>query len=646
MEESWENKLAWNEGLSPEQEVAARHIGSPGRLLAGPGTGKTRALTGRIIYLVEELHIAPSDVLAITFTRAAASELRNRVSRLRGSVMAPQIVTLHSFALSTILKRGAGNRLPSPIRIADDYEERQIIQEDLKLYLNLGNIGEVRGLIDKLSADWETLEADGDDWETRFPSPVFLGAWREHRRIYGYTLRAELVYQLKLALEEGEIDLGECPSYVLIDEYQDLNSCDLAVVKSLSRSGAELYVAGDDDQSIYGFRYANPEGIRRFTTEYDGAADLSLTECRRCAENILNIALYVARQDPRRSEKPLVPNQEIGAGDVHLLRFGDFVEEAAGVASIARWLVGEKGIAIDRILVLLRSDTHHRFSQPIREALENEGLAAATVENPLDVLDSPDGRELLSMLRLIRDSGDSLAWRTMMIERSNRLGEQAFHNIYDIARIQGITFFEVLRLIQATPELVERQGEQIKSEFEALSKNLDRLKEARDQYIEFSDFISWMFNEYFAGEKWEGVRILIHSLIEKNGIDSLDSLLNTLTTPPQEVGQVKVTGSINIMTMHQAKGLDADAVFVVAAEDEYIPGRAVGEAIDDERRLLYVSLTRARSFLYSTYCIRRTGTQRFSGRTSGQVARHLTQFLSGGPLTSQEGTEYLSQIDV
>ena len=637
--------MAWNEGLSPEQEEVAKHIGSHGRLLAGPGTGKTRTLTGRITYLIEEQHVAPGDILAITFTRAAASELRSRVSRLLGSDMVSQIVTLHSFALSTILRRGAGSRLPSPIRIADDYEERWIIQEDLKLYLDLGTIQEVRQLIAQLSADWETLAADGNDWEGRFPSPLFLGAWREHRRIYGYTLRAELVYQLKLALEEGEIYLVECPSYVLIDEYQDLNSCDLAVVKSLSRSGAELYVAGDDDQSIYGFRYANPEGIRRFTREYHGVADLSLTDCYRCAENILNIALYVARQDTRRAEKLLAPNREIGAGEVHLLRFGDFAEEAAGIASIARWLVDEKGIAVDRILVLLRSDANHKFSEPIREALENEELAASTVENPLDVLESSEGRVLLSILRLMSNSEDSLAWRTIMMQRRNHLGEQAFHHIYEVARVQGTTFFEALRLITATPRLVERQGEQIKSEFEALVQNLNRLNEAYNGHDEFSDFINWMFDEIFTGEDWEQIDQFIHNLVEENGINSVNSLLHTLTTPPQEVGQVKVDGSVNIMTMHQAKGLDADAVFVAASEDEYIPGRALGEAIDDERRLLYVSLTRARSFLYITYCSQRTGTQLHSGRTSGQAVRHLTQFLSGGPLVSQEGGQYLSQID-
>ena len=638
--------MAWNEGLSPEQEIAAKHVGSPGRLLAGPGTGKTRTLTARIIYLIQEKHISPGDILAITFTRVAASELKRRVSTLLGHSMVPQIVTLHSFALSTILRRGAGDRLPIPIRIADDYEERDIIQEDLKQYLNLERIVEVRKLITQLSADWEKLEVDKSDWESRFPNPLFLGAWKEHRKIYGYTLRAELVYQLKLALEEGAIYLGQCPSHVLIDEYQDLNACDLAVVKNLSRSGAELYVAGDDDQSIYGFRYANPEGIRRFITEYNGAADLSLTECRRCAEPILNTALFVAQQDIRRSPKILTPNREIDNGEVHLLRFGDYDEEAAGIAAIARWLIDEKGVEPDRILILLRSDAHHKFSEPIRSALVEKGLAAATIENPLDIINETQGRILISMLRLMKNAGDNLAWRTILHYRNNRLGERAFVHIYNIARTHGLTFFEAIKEIQNSPSLIERQGDLIKAGFEEINEELNKLKVTCDGCDKFSDFVDWMFDEYFTGDDWDELNLLLHSIVEKNEIDSLDSLLNVLTTPPQELGQEKAPGNINVMTMHQAKGLDADAVFIMAAEDEYIPGRAEGEAIDDERRLLYVSLTRARSYLCISYCNQRTGLQSHSGRTSGQTARYLTQFLSGGLLPSQEGSMYLSQLNI
>ena len=190
--------MSWDQDLSPEQRKAASHSGQNARLLAGPGTGKTRALSSRVAYLVAERKALPNSILALTFTRAAAAELRSRVSALVQGVtkVLPQVSTLHSFALQTILRHGAGDKLPTPIRIADDYEERWIIEEDIKRLLDLERIEEARDLIQRLSTDWEQLTADEEGWEARFPHPTFLGAWQEHRRVFGYTLRAELVYQL------------------------------------------------------------------------------------------------------------------------------------------------------------------------------------------------------------------------------------------------------------------------------------------------------------------------------------------------------------------------------------------------------------------------------------------------------------------
>lgn len=275
--------MPWNENLSNEQQAASSHIGSDARLLAGPGTGKTLCLTRRIVYLIAEQGIPARSILALTFTRAATAELRGRISNELGpNAEQPLVSTLHSFALRTILRRFAGDRLPQPLRIADDYEERFIIQEELKAILGLERISEVRDLLSQLSADWERLTAEEPDWERRFPSPAFLGAWREHREIYGYILRSELVYQLKHAIDEGELELGDGIQHLFVDEYQDLNPCDLAVVDRFHASPVELYVAGDDDQSIYGFRYANPEGIRRFPNDYMPSESLALIECHRC----------------------------------------------------------------------------------------------------------------------------------------------------------------------------------------------------------------------------------------------------------------------------------------------------------------------------------------------------------------------------
>lgn len=636
--------MRWNEGLSPEQELAAKHIGSHARLLAGPGTGKTRTMKSRVAYLVEEQGIPASEILALTFTRAAASELRNRVTILLEGRAVPQVSTLHSFALRTILQSGAGNRLPSPIRIADDYEERWIIEEDIKRILNLDRVERARDLIVRLSADWETLEADADDWEQRFPSPQFLGAWIEHRAIYGYTLRAELVYQLKRALEEGAVTLSNSPKHVLIDEYQDLNPCDLSIVKSLAGSGAEIYVAGDDDQSIYGFRYADPDGIRRFTSEYEGSADLSLTECYRCGSNILTTAQFVAGQDIRRVKKPLAPCRDSEPGEVHLLRFGDYDEEALGIAAIARWLIDAQGVPIDRILVLMRSDMYQKFSDPIRVAFEGQGIPASTVEDPLAVLDSRTGRIFLSLLRLMTNPEDSLAWRNLIKHRNNHLGDQGISSIYDVARNRGTTFYRALPIIAETPSLLARQGWQVKSEYEAISGEIGRLREEYERMESLLDFMGWMLTEFIVAEDVEGVLEAIQDAISEDAVTTIEELLHDLTASIRGTEQVRVEGKVNIMTMHQAKGLDAEAVFIIAAEDEYIPGRAEGSKIDDERRLFYVSLTRARSFLYITHCTRRTGGQRHTGRSSGSVTRTLTQFLSGGLLTSTLAEDYLSQL--
>jgi len=183
--------MAWDDDLLPDQRTAATHTGNHARLLAGPGTGKTLTLTRHICFLVAEQNVSPGTILAVTFTRAAARELRQRVENELGEENCPRISTLHSFALRQLMRNARLiTELPQPLRIADDWEERNIILEDIKRLLDLRKISDARDLLNELSADWQTLTVDEADWDRRFPNPQFLGAWREHRQIYGYTLRA------------------------------------------------------------------------------------------------------------------------------------------------------------------------------------------------------------------------------------------------------------------------------------------------------------------------------------------------------------------------------------------------------------------------------------------------------------------------
>ena len=227
--------MNWDYSLLPEQINAASHLGTNVRLLAGPGTGKTLVLSRRILYLMQELNIPANQIFCLTFTRAAAYELRKRVKvEIGEDNPQPIIQTLHSFSLRQLLRNSAKVvAFPQPLRVADDWEERYIVQEDLKRILGINKIREVQRKFNLLSSDWETLTADSGQFT---PDPRFIGAWQSHRNVFRFTLRAELVYQLKKALEQIiDFEIESPISHLLIDEYQDLNQCDLSVIKALQK---------------------------------------------------------------------------------------------------------------------------------------------------------------------------------------------------------------------------------------------------------------------------------------------------------------------------------------------------------------------------------------------------------------------------
>jgi DNA helicase-2/ATP-dependent DNA helicase PcrA len=633
--------MNWDYNLSPEQRVAASHIGSHARLLAGPGTGKTLVLTRRVIYLISKSKIQPNDILALTFTRAAAKELRQRItSELADEVGSPTISTLHSFALKTLLLHGAGRRLPNPIRIADDWEERNIIEEDLKTILELNDVRDARNKLKELSSDWEQLTADQADY--RFPDPKFQGAWQEHRQIFGYTLRAELVFQLKHSLEEGIVQLDQLQKQILVDEYQDLNPCDLAVVRALTNARAELYAAGDDDQSIYGFRFADPEGIRRFPREYDPASLLTLQECQRCGSQILSISDYVAKQDTRRTPKILNPVSNAQQGEVQILNFANQYREAEGIAQICRWLIEKRNLPPEEILILLRGDRYGVFSTTIRESLEQLKLPVGIVTNPLECLDHDDGRIFLSILRLVVNVHDHLAWRTLFQKRKgNGFGEVRLRKMYELAHSRGENFAQLIFNIANDPNQIPELGSRIADEF----ANILAIVESSRSAIDLKGLIDGIYTvleQIVIDPALRGDILTLFKRVADTVVpNDLDDLLRAINVSLGNEEQEQQNGAVNIMTMHQAKGLTATAVIIVGAEDEYIPGRAQGREVDDERRLLYVSLTRARQFLYITHCQNRLLQQLHTGKNAGVTQRMLTQFLSGGPIRSESGTAYI-----
>lgn len=613
--------------LTPDQVGAVHHIGSHARLLAGPGTGKTFTLTHRVLSLVLKQGVDPEAILLLTFTRLAARQLREKLGEVlepHAKAM-PTVATLHSFALRQILFNSkVVDTLPTPVRIADDWEERHIILEDLKKMLKLQKIDDVKDLLNRLSADWGNLNADEQGWEESFVVPQFISAFREHKTHYGESLRSELVYQLKKCLNQnGEFKLDKEYKYILIDEYQDLNPCDLAIVKEFADKGAELYVVGDDDQSIYGFRYANPRGIRDFPVNFSGAQKLALETCYRCDKKILATAEFVANLDRDRLPKPTKPRDDAEDGEVKLLRFDNQYGEAKNIAKKIRQLIDE-GTKAKEILLLFRG-SKNKLVTPIIDELKKLAIPyTETIESEIE--DNKQYRIVLSLLRLLNQADDSLTLRTLLQLEHNNLGDKCIESIHSICSSKKVSFAMALSEIKANPSLIAK-GAKVNEYLESVTDKITKYNTIE----KIEDLITVVVQENMIESPLREKVLISLKKVITDGDQKLADFLRALSTASDEIEQDTEGDAVNLLTMHQAKGLTFDICFIVGAEDEFIPGRYADISLDDERRLLYVSMTRARHQLYITYCNRRVADQRHTGSKSGTEPRNLTRFLRDIP---------------
>lgn len=618
--------INWREGLSTRQIDAANHIGTHALLLSGPGTGKTKTITKRVLVLLTEHDVTPDNVLVLTFTRIAAYKLRNEIeSTLKPlGISNPYISTLHSFALRQLLRNSSKiDRLPMPLRIADDWEEQNIIYENIKNDLSeyLKTIipdkkkkkDKVEYLFNQLSSDWDTLTED-DDLKKSCRDGKFIGAWKEHREIFGYTLRSELIYQLKKSLEQvPDFKIKPTFKYILVDEYQDLNSCDMAVIEEMVKKGGELFIAGDDDQSIYGFRNANPLGIREFQAKYK-AKRFDLEICYRCDNKILELAEYIANLDYRRLTKNIRPREDAGEGEVKLLRFNNQYSEANWIASKCKEILHINNST--SILILMRSDTKGNISKNLASALTKQNVNFAVKTTEATPLETPQGRKVLSIMRLLDNPKDNLAWYTWLI-LTDGIGEKRLNKVRQFAIERKIKFYDAL---------VERNSnDKLSSEVIKVNQYLEEFRDIEESLEEQVHNIIIKFGG--DAENQIDLENYLTRIISETNVTSLSELFISISGTMEKIEQEQIQGKVNIMTMHKAKGLDADVVFIVGAEKQFIPGKNLGESEGDERRLFYVSITRARHSLFITYCKERIKEQRYLGSESGNPKRQLTPFL-------------------
>jgi DNA helicase-2/ATP-dependent DNA helicase PcrA len=459
--------------------------------------------------------------------------------------------------------------------------------------------------------------------------------------VFGYSLHAEMPLYAKQIIEDHpDLDLHGL-RLLIVDEYQDLNRCEIGMLEALSSRDIKILAVGDDDQSIYGFRMADPSGIREFDTTFPDAADYTMSVSHRCGKSILDAARIVIESAPSRAPKaPLKPADGNPDGTFEYLRFSNQETEVKGVAILIAYLVKNRGLNPSDIVVMMRADNNAQWSTPLRERLEKLGIDSTDVEQALAPLAESGSRRAIALARLVVNHDDDLAWWTVL-DQTSGISPDFITRVTDEAMAGSERFATRLLRIDVEPP----EGATTAS-----------LNKAREVVGEFSRVLAEVDIEGVAASENGWADWLIETM-ESLSIplsDAFKSLaLNVGRVTPQEEGlghflnqlepvtkdQALEMPGVSIMSMNRSKGLTRHAAIVMGVEEGVVPNPRNMD-LDEERRLLYVAMTRSREFLYLTMATLRTGPTAFTGSPNLNT-RSRSPFFRDTPIEPRDGLKYL-----
>ena len=619
-----------------QQRIIVHDPREHGRIVAGPGTGKSWTSVALLERLSEEY--SGLRVKLLTFTRAATADISESVAGADVTgIELDTPSTIHSFALQILRQHSDGGSFPAPIRLADDWEKKNLIHPHLSKQLRENgwprvDVRIIKRLEEEMASAWESLDPEYRSVSEDFPGlrSAFVGLWQEHRTFFGYVLLSELPYLCCRILEDFEPDSAET-DVLIVDEFQDLNNADIQMVALLSRTGTRVLAIGDDDQSIYGFRMAAPEGIREFVERFDVGSnrDYSLTECLRCRPAILEAASTLIEASPRRVPRPRLTaiSSDDNPGTYAYLRFRSGESEAVGVAQLVASRI-DAGVSPDEIAILVRSRADN-WVRAISPALEQCGIKLMTTAWVEDALQSIELRRAMAIGRLALDWSDSLSWWTL-IQLESGVNSQRFVEYLHEARAASESFAQTL--LRCYPDFSGAPSQRSAGAVQKLIARLRMLVETLDTEgadLDETGWGGWLLN-----------------ITDKGGSQiNVERLLTTVGKhiPPERglgyfIGQLDPTGkdlaaahadAVRLMTLTKSKGLTFDTVFILGVENGMIPFPR-GE-IEEERRLLYVGITRAKSVCILTSASRRRGPIARQGTPNVNRTRGRTPLFLGLP---------------
>ena len=598
------------ENLNEQQREAIQTTEGPLLVIAGAGSGKTRVLTTRIAYLIEEKGIAPQNILAITFTNKAAKEMRDRVVKMLGPIAYQiQISTFHSFGLTIMKENYAQLGYKKEFTILDSDDSLSIIKKIMK-NMNLDskayNPKNVKNKISSAKNEMMTPEE-----LSRFSACDFDEKVVEIFSEYNKKLKANnsldfddlLLKPIELFNENPAIleQYQERFHYILIDEYQDTNEVQYILTKMLSKKRKNLCVVGDESQSIYAFRGSNYRNILNFEKDYPNCKIILLEQNYRSTKTILNAANDVIKNNKQRKDKRLWTDNHEGDKVVYK-KCIDEKEEAASVASEIGNLIiqGEK---LEDIAVLYRTNAQ---SRTIEEAMLKDNIPYKVVGS-FYFYNRKEVKDLIAYLRLIYNSNDDVSLIRIINSPKRGIGQKTIDNLVSEAATLGISMYETL----SSPK--ELQFKALIESMKLASQNMS-LTEIVELVLEQSGLRKELEleNSLEAEAKIENLdefKSITKNFEERYGIISLEDFLAEISLVSDVEEHKDNNEVVTLMTIHSAKGLEFKYVFVIGMEEGVFPhSRSLFDSgeLEEERRLCYVAITRAKEKLWLLGAKRRT----------------------------------------
>jgi len=608
-------------GLNEQQRQAVLHPGGPLLVLAGAGSGKTRVIVHRIIHLLLERSVAPDRLVAVTFTNKAATEMRERVeTMLHGRALGSWIGTFHAMCLRILRRDGARIGIDPGFLVYDTDDRVGLIKQILRTDEGAEETGSPRSVLSRISRAKNALEAP-DDLARRAFGPDqrrLVTLYREYEaalaRVHALDFDDLLLRSLELFERDPELArrYAERCEHLLVDEYQDTNRPQYRLIRHLSAVHRNVCVVGDEDQSIYRFRGAEIRNILDFERDHPGARTIRLERNYRSTARILEAAGAIIERNEQRKGKRLWTENPPGEV-IELCRAADDRSEAGWVARRVQEL--DPGYALEQVAVLYRTNAQ---SRQFEEAFRREGIPHQIVGS-VRFYERREVKDLLAYLRLAVNRADDLAFRRAVNTPPRGIGATSLATIEDVVVTHGISRMDAAERVLDRGLLGSRAAASLR-EFLDLIGDLER-RAAEDEVaglvehvVRAVDYEAYLRRIYAgqAADRMDNVRALVSATveyIEEGERTTLRGFLDRLALVA-DADDVGARPGVTLMTIHCAKGLEYPVVFLVGLEEGLFPHAMSTRQVDDieeERRLCYVALTRAKERLFLSHArFRRT----------------------------------------